>query len=162
MRMALVGWGREGALHSSAAGPLRENDGALERLRGSLNERYENTPSGIELSWEVTGPPEGDGDRCWWSRSNRRRSPPAGAGWRSTPDRAHDDRAGGTGVRPGRGPFAGPGRNPKRTEVGQNAGERPGCRLPPAVEGTAHLSRRRLAGIRSVLRVPGHQRGHCG
>jgi hypothetical protein len=61
LRLALTGWGRDGAPGTSAAGALREADGRLQRLRGALTEHYANSAAGLELGWEFTGLPSGDG-----------------------------------------------------------------------------------------------------
>jgi uncharacterized repeat protein (TIGR01451 family) len=62
MRLALTSWGRPEMLDESPVGALREDDGRMERLRGALTETFDNTAAGIELSWEICAPPEGEGE----------------------------------------------------------------------------------------------------
>ncbi|MCK5379742.1 MAG: hypothetical protein KAJ78_10075, partial [Acidobacteria bacterium] len=59
--LSLEAWGREGAMDRSPAGALRENEGRMERLRGALTETYTNSAAGLELGWELSGPPHGEG-----------------------------------------------------------------------------------------------------
>ena len=61
LRLALVGFGREGAIDELPAGTLREDDGRAERLRDGLTETYANSAAGLELGWEIDAQPTGNG-----------------------------------------------------------------------------------------------------
>ena len=57
VRLSLAGWGRPETIDTSGAGALREIDGRLQRLRGTLTEGYSNSAAGLEFSWELDRAP---------------------------------------------------------------------------------------------------------
>jgi hypothetical protein len=61
VHLALTGWGRAEEMDTSVPGSLREVDGRMQVLRGALTETYTNSAVGLELGWELIGPPVGEG-----------------------------------------------------------------------------------------------------